>query len=399
MLIVGGTYRERCTDPTRSQLLGSGARAACVVGPAVDRFVTVLEDSSVPELQAVSGLPLERLEIVTRAQSIDFVYETPIARPAIYGDDQPPTALEVDHENVVAFGMVEATLRVNAQRCVVDPQSSMSLAHVQGTVVADELVIVANVAETRAMAGTPDLSAAIEHVLSTTGATAVITKAGIGGCIVRSADSRTSVLPALPTSTVWPIGSGDAFTAGFAAHWFEHGDPHAAAGAGCATAAAVCSSGQLSGGIVEPTFSLEGLGEEDLTVGPMVYLAASFASTSQRWLLRHVERKMRDIGIRPFSPLHENGAYKGDAVSIAESDLAGIAACDAVLLLADGSRTGPWVEAGWATRLGLPIVIFTEDVATDRFTMLVGTGALVVSDLATAIYQSGWHGLARRLSA
>lgn len=396
MIVVGGSYTEHCVDPSRVRLLGSGLRAACINRNRLDQFVTSLHPSEFDQAAAALAVAPDRLVATERSQSIRFVYETPISKPSIDIETLALPVINAEADQAMVFGMVDARPIVRAGRAVVDPQSSLSLAAIDNDVHADEKVIVANSREMKWLAGRTSLAGAMQAVLDATGAAGVVAKCGVSGCAVLSPGAEPLAIGACPTEAVWPIGSGDAFSAGFAAHFFDHGELPAAAEAGVLAAAAVCSTDQLSLRPVSPLLDLGPPSVAALENGPRVYVAASFTSTHQRWLLRHVVRAMRDVGIVPFSPLHENGLYEGDAKTIASLDLKGIDACDSVLLLADGSRTGPWVEAGWATRHGLPVVIFTEDDARDRYTMLVGSGAQVVGDLASAIYRAGWLGIAAR---
>ena len=71
----------------------------------------------------------------------------------------------------------------------------------------------------------------------------------------------------------------------------------------------------------------------------------------------------------------------------AQQDLDALDACDSLVLLADVARTGPFFEAGWASRIGLPVVVVSSDKDEGRYTMLRGTGACVIDDLSTAVYQ------------
>lgn len=397
MIVVGGTYTEHCVDPTRVQLLGSGLRSASMSRPHLEQFVTSIHPGEREQLIATLGVADILVVGAERAHPIRFVYETPISRPSVYGTGGELPSVSADGDDVLVFGMIDGRPRIQARSVVIDPQSSLSLSSMSGEVHAEKKVIVANSRELRSLSGQAALVSAMSSVRDATDAVAVVAKCGISGCAFITDDGPPIAMAAHPTSSVWPIGSGDAFSTGFAAHWFEHGDVRAASEAGLAAAASVCSTGQLSLRPFDPVFELGAITFAELERPPRVYVAASFTTTHQRWLLRQVVRAMRDIGIEPFSPLHENGLYDGDAARIAARDLDGLELCDAVLLLADGSRTGPWVEAGWATRLGRPVVIFTEDEALDRYTMLVGTGAHVVADLASAIYRTGWLALSARV--
>lgn len=396
MHIVGGSYTEHCIDPSRRALLGSGLRAALFNRDRLERFVTALHNDEQAALQATLRRGLENVEVVSRPHPIEFVYETSIARPHAYGVGADRLHLSASADDLLAFGMVEADLTLDAQRAVIDPQSSVPLADLARRSRIGELVVVANTREVTTLAGEPDPIRAAIAVRDDLNARAVVIKAGVAGCAMVTADGSTHFSPPYPTNRVWPIGSGDAFSAGFARHWFETSQLDAALTAGSRAAAAVCSTDQLTARSVDAMLDLSHLSLADLTRPPRVYLAASFATVHQRWLLRHVKRKMIDIGIEPFSPLHENGMLDGNPREIAAMDLAGLDSCEAILVLADGSRTGPWVEAGWATRHSIPVAIYTEDIIEDRYTMLVGTGAHVVTDLASAIYRAGWLALAAR---
>jgi nucleoside 2-deoxyribosyltransferase len=79
-----------------------------------------------------------------------------------------------------------------------------------------------------------------------------------------------------------------------------------------------------------------------------------------------------------------------DAEVTADADLEGLESCDSILLLADEARTGPFFEAGWATKLKIPIVVASSDSDSTRFTMLRGTGARIVTDLSAAVYHAVW---------
>ena len=131
---------------------------------------------------------------------------------------------------------------------------------------------------------------------------------------------------------------------------------------------------------------------------PTVYVAASFANAEQRWSASTIADGICDIGGISLYPLRDLG-QKREATSTARADLEGLDCCDAMVLLADVARTGPFFEAGWATCRGLPIVVMNSDSDPDRYTMLRGTGAESVSDLSTAAYRSVWAAAEHRQAA
>ena len=221
-------------------------------------------------------------------------------------------------------------------------------------------------------------------------------KAGALGALVFRAGEQVEGIPALITPKVFPIGSGDVFTAALAMHYFENGDLAAAAHFASRTTAGYVTTKHLG------PVNLDGVAMETVppTVHsvqnpPWVYVAASFANPEQRWSGRVVDSGIDDIGGRSLYPLREVGE-KEDAEVTARADLENLDRCDALVLLADVARTGPFFEAGWATSHGLPVVVMNSDPNPDRYTMLDGTGAKLESDLATAAYRAVWAALEHR---
>ena len=302
----------------------------------------------------------------------------------------------VEAEDIIVFGMVEAQPTVRARRAIVDPQHSLSLQQVFETVVADELILVASLSEVLDLAGANDLSKAVEEILGGTRAAAVVVKAGALGALAFTRGAEPTGIPAFATPKVFPIGSGDVFTAALARHYFESGD---------LTEAAHSASRRVAGYVMVRHLRAVDLGDDVLarvtpTVysvqdPPTVYVAASFANPEQRWSAGTIDGGIKDIGGRSIYPLRDVGE-KQDAKITAEADLAILETCDAVVLLADVARTGPFFEAGWATCRGIPVVVMNSDPDPDRYTMLNGTGADFVSDLATAAYRAVWAGLEYR---
>jgi 7-cyano-7-deazaguanine synthase len=296
----------------------------------------------------------------------------------------------IDAENVVVFGMVEARPAVNARRVIVDPQYSLTLGQVVEAVVADDLVIVANHHEVIGMASIPNLNAAAQTIIEQTGATGLVVKAGALGALVFRPNAEVVGVPAIKTERVFPIGSGDVFTAALAKQYLEGQDLVTAARQASLRTAGYVTTRQL-GPVEMPPDVAETASPTVHSVQnpPTVYVAASFANAEQRWSASTIADGIRDIGGRSLYPLRDLG-QKQEAVSTAQADLRGLDSCNALVLLADVARTGPFFEAGWATCRGLPTVVVNSDSDPDRYTMLRGTGAESVSDLSTAAYRSVW---------
>ena len=230
---------------------------------------------------------------------------------------------------------------------MLDPQSSILPETIGASIEADELVIVANAREVHATTSIGKTDEAARELLSSCNAAAVVVKAGISGAFVYEAGSSFYV-PPHPTPVVWPIGSGDAFTAGFAKAWFGGATLQEAAKHGSSAAAAFyVSTRQATIGVPEgPILDLTKLKGDVVANRPTVYLAGSFASLSQRWLIRIVRGAMADIGIDAYSPLHENGPRGVDASEVATKDLEGLDRAESVLVLCR-RRTNRTLVRSW----------------------------------------------------
>lgn len=360
---------------------------------AAQHLVTVADSVTLSEARSVlRDVPVNA---TSRHHPIEFRYDTPLSPPRLLMDDSDRKieVPEVEAEDAIVFGMVEAQPTVRASRAIVDPQHSLSLPQVFETVVADELILVTNLSEVLDLAGANDLSKAVDEILGVTRTAAVVVKAGALGALVFERGAEPAGIPALATPSVFPIGSGDVFTAALAWHYLDSGD---------LVEAAHLASRRVAGYVMVRHLRAVDLGD-DVFAGvtptvnsvqdpPTVYVAASFANPEQRWSASTIDGGIKDIGGRSIYPLRDVGE-KQDAKITAEADLASLDTCDAVVLLADVARTGPFFEAGWATCRGMPVVVMNSDPDPDRYTMLKGTGADLVSDLATAAYRAVWAGL------
>lgn len=47
-------------------------------------------------------------------------------------------------------------------------------------------------------------------------------------------------------------------------------------------------------------------------------------------------------------------------------------------------------EAGYATKMGIPVVVFADKLDDEGGKMLLGTGSDHSSDLSTAVYKAQW---------
>lgn len=402
MIIVGGTYDERVIVPQNEDLAGSGLRAAAALAADVDvHLVTAVDSTTQPVADSVFSTYGISATVVERDEPVGFQYFTPVSPPSIDGPSSSHSASLVgDDDTALVFGMVEGGPReVRAHRLVFDPQRPRDLAVLDlGGVRGDETTIVANAREIRALArGTHELNTAAVQVLRMSGADAVIVKDSARGCLVatKALESVARVGP-YPTTSVWPLGSGDVFAAAYAHAWSRGAEPEQAARIASSSAAWWCATrsarvpAEILGGT--PVCDILGEAASELRVSdapPLIYLAGPFFTLAERWLVELCRKVLWGLGADVFSPLHDVGPG-GDEV--AARDLDGLDRADAVLALLDGWDPGTVYEVGWAQRKGLPVVGFLNGCSHEGTKMLVGTGAELHQDLSSALYRAVWAG-------
>ncbi len=420
MIIVGGTYLETVVVPSSTEWAGSGLRAAAALAARDQRPVlrTAVDGSSRPpvefgeqptswdEAQLVAHALGVTVEAQERTEQVGFRYMTPISAPAVNGpNSRIAHRIEVDAAGtVLVFGMVEANdsdtaPRVAADLVVLDPQrprdaQPLDLAGIE----ADRVVVVANVGELRLLGRSTDLRVAAANVLQDHPAVAgVVTKRGAAGCLVSQREGAEVVhepVGAHPTRRVWPIGSGDTFSAGLA-HALDVGaDLVEAARVGSAAAAHWCSTQVHAVPRKILDGNLEDLPRPMQPTTPTIYLAGPFFSIAERWLVEEVQAELVSLGVNVWSPVHEVGPG-GDEV--AEKDLDGLRGSDAVLALLDHSDPGTVFEVGWAVRAGVPVVGYASRADEEGLKMMTGTSVEVHRDLSTACYRAAWAGMGLRL--
>lgn len=402
MIIVGGTYEEQVTVPAHEVVAGSGLRAAAALASQSVRLATALDDVIRPVAESSFAALSIDAESVVRDQPVGFRYFSPVTAPTIDGPSAVfAPALEAEDDAVLVFGMVEAGARsIKARRAVLDPQRPRDLVALdQDGVVADQLTVVANARETRALAsGTAGLADAAVQVLTRSGAEAVVVKDSARGCFVVTKEHvEPERIGPYPTRTVWPLGSGDVFAAGYAHAWSVGADPVEAARVASSSAAWWCGTRVsrippeiLSGTPIDEYQPDAAAGEMPLIEkAPLVYLAAPFFSLAERWLVDTCRDVLAGLGALVFSPVHDVGAG-GDEV--AARDLEGLERSDVVLALLDGWDPGTVYEVGWAHHRGLPVVGFLQGPAHEGTKMLVGSGAELHQDLSSALYRAVWAG-------
>lgn len=389
MRIVGGTYAERCAFPRHDEIAGSGMRAAATLaGSGEDIVLTSARHASEATVAAVTaGTYGVTVEWVDRSRAVTFSYFTPLNAPTIDGfGAELATDIDGSGDVVLTFGLIESgAVKVTGKRVVVDPQRPRNLTEDDlPDVSADEVIWTLNERETRQLGATMDVEAAARQLLEDRGLAAVVTKRGPRGVLVTTAGGHQVPVGACVSERVFPIGSGDVFAAAFAWAWGVGGaDPIEAAGVASNAAAHWCETQNY------PTPSAVLTGTFKRQVVPTVkarpvYLAGPFFNLQQRWLIDVVNDALRP-GV--WSPSHEVGP---GGLEVAQADLDGLELCDSVLALLDDNDPGTVFETGYATKMGIPVVVFAAKLDEEGSKMLLGSGSNHFADLSTAVYKAQW---------
>ena len=391
LMVAGGLYRERCIWPEWNRVFGSGGRAAAAVVDHVDAitFRTYASPTAVEKFRPQAEI--DNLEFIPEKidQFISFEYVHSLSTPVI--TPFPPRVarygpIDARAEVVLRFGMLEGSARVEAARCVYDPQSAFApQPFLKNGSHAAKLAIVGNRREICELGRNDSPSDAGARLLEE-GAEVVVVKSGAEGAQVITAIGATSV-PPYRSDAVWTVGSGDVFAAMFAARWGVHGDnPIDGARLASAAVSAYANSREL------PVPSAEALRREAIAtrvVSGEVYLASPFFTVSQRWLVDEVRQGLADLGLEVFSPLHEIGP--GPAGEVAPADIAALKKCDVVFAVLDGLDSGTVFEVGYARALEKPVYALAQNVSTEDLKMIEGSGCRIYHDLVTALHHTAWR--------
>lgn len=403
MDICGGVYGELCQFPHWDEVYGSGGRAAAALAGWSDamRLHCYADDVRQRHLTALSGQFNFEVSQVVGGPPISFRYRhglsTPEISPAISSIARRPS-LRVHALAVLRFGMLEGDAVVSGERVVYDPQSPDAPERFTANgSTAQELAYVLNESEGRRLTGEKELDKIAARLAREEDATLVVLKCGPRGALVFERSSQFRRVPAYKTDRVFPIGSGDVFSAVFAHSWaVQLLTPMESASLASQAAAYYVSTQSLPVPRPLPADTeltpIDVACWEDPSFPPSVYIAAPFFSMAQRWLLDEARQALVQLGLNVFSPLHEVGV--GPAREVAEKDLEAIRASRAVFALIDGLDPGTLFEVGYARAHHIPVIAFTETHEGEAMKMIEGSGCVVEDDFTTAAYKVSWvaHG-------
>jgi nucleoside 2-deoxyribosyltransferase len=412
--VVGGTYLERCRESRWDELFGSGLRAAVAIRQLGPQSVlsTYISDVQRGTLYASADAAGVTLAATSVRDTLRFTYAHGLARPVIDPSLhllEHGAPLQVEGDVILRFGMLDGDAVVHGRAVVYDPQSTYDPRPFgENGSTADRLAVVANRGEAERLSGMMSPEAA-GRALLTQGAEVVVVKQGAAGLLVCArtnpgATVREEVevvrVPAFRTPAVFPIGSGDVFSAAFTVAWAVRGfAPAAAAMFASRAAAAYCAAPRVPlpvdahpGSDLRPIRPTAG-GRQPRRV----YLAGPFFTTAERWLVEEAYATLSHQGVAVFSPFHDVGV--GPAHLVAPADLRGLEETDAVFAIVDGFDAGTLFEVGYARSHGIPVVAFVQNEPAEPLKMLVGTDCELVDDFASALYHAAWAAQERGVGA
>lgn len=406
MIIAGGTYHEECQFPPDTAFFGSGLRAAA----ATENLI-----SSRNQLHTCIG-PTDKETLETFAATFNFDTHTTeipetISFDYLHNHSNPiisPTGAtnynrklsEISGDAILRFGLHEGTALVSGGRVVYDPQSANPVPFGENGSTADELALVLNRNEAAQLAGEDRLESIFTELMAgTAGADVVVLKRGAKGAIVKTSSTRSRI-PIFQTESVWGIGSGDVFSAVFAAEWAENGETAEEAALTASKATAYyCRHRHLPisreriQSIPNSTSSI--FISPDATP-PTIYLAGPFFDMGERFVVEEVKNLLEGEGGDVISPVHDIGrAADYDSLEeVAQQDLDAIERADLVFALLDHLDSGTHFELGYARKEETPVIGYADNLETRSETMILGSGCRVYDDLSSAIFNAIWRAYA-----
>lgn len=404
IVIVGGSYGEECSYPRQQIFRGSGGRAAALISSL--NVAVTLHTFTGPQLTSLFESIAHKLGYNLNAypysEDIWFRYRYPLGKPTILctSNIEKSNIAPISADLALVYGMIEERPTIHAKRAVYDPQDGSKSKHFDANgSTADELALVVSYSEGKALAGgETDCGKIAEILLQQPKVTAVVVKCGPQGALVRTATIHEWVRP-FPTTRVYKIGSGDAFSAAFAFAWLiEKQEPLASAWFASRITASYVELGQ---DVVDQSLlkqyrddaksaAVKFLGHGHRNIpDTQIYLAAPFFNTAEQWRVDEVRDALKDMGFKVFSPIHDVGV--GPPYEVTPADLFGLDQSGVVIALLDGLDPGTVFEVGFARGKGIPVVAVAESVAPDLLTMIIGSGCEITNDLSTGVYAVCWQ--------
>lgn len=283
--------------------------------------------------------------------------------------------------------MIECDCSIEGEYVVYDPQNHVGFKQTKSK--AKHLALILNKNEARMLSNyvSDDIEFLGKYLLKIEEAEVVVIKNGAKGAKVFFEDTSKTI-PVYESNFVWPIGSGDIFSAVFAWKWIiEKCSPEESALYASKYTADYCNSQSIPLSIIPQKF--KGL---ELTNRKKIYIAGPFFTIADRFLVNEIHSILMSFDVDVFSPYHDAGLSlnKQDSDELIKKDLESLESCDVVLAIISGNDPGTIFEVGYAKALKKKIIVFFENYKENDLFMFEGTNCELVTDLSTAIYKSTW---------
>lgn len=399
MIVVGGTYSEICVEPIWENIFGSGFRAVDLIlqydSDVNIEFHTCADNiDTKPHLNYYSILnPRLKNHITEISKSPEFHYDHPLKTPVILPRPdvlvQKLEKLDVIGDNVLAYGMMEASIKITGDKVVYDPQSPVNPLTFKSTgSTAKQLITIVNFDEAVKMSGFTNIQEIRNFFFLEEQCFVLIIKMGAKGALIfQTPHDNGTKIPVYQTNKVWSIGSGDVFSAFFALNWFKGNSIVDSTILASKATAIYCNSKDLAIAESLASFNFPEL-IIDSTPKTQVYLAGPFFTFSERWLVNQVWSALKGVGLKVFSPFHDVG--HGKAADVVEKDLKGLDDSTIVFAIIDGLDAGTLFEVGYAISQQKQVVAFVQNESEESLKMLEGTNCIIEKDFTTAIYKLYW---------
>lgn len=391
--VIGGTYREIDYDEIIIDIFGSGFRGA--------KFL--LENNCTVDIQTTGNqetlLFLKENQKVYKNLSfhcqeyndiIAFKYSFSLDQPTIYPNllnISKTEDLNVQAENIIAYGMLETDFKLCGKKIVYDPQTSIRPNKFSDIGRAEELVYIVNTREAQSLALSDDMEDIKSFFFETEKATAFIIKNGPYGASLYYKNKEIKI-PSYITKNVNKIGSGDIFTSSFGYYWIQKQLSFEESALNASKSTAYYCDKKVFVDVSQLTdFEYAEFESKDIT-NKQVYLASPFFALSELILIDKIRSAFLEFGVKVFSPFHDIGF--GDDVTIAKKDIEGIENSDIIFCVFDNLDSGTLVESGYSLAKEKKLIGYHRTCEESKLLMLKPGNLKVFSNLTTAIYQTIW---------
>lgn len=391
--VIGGTYREIDYDDVSMEIFGSGFRCAkfLLENNCPVNFTTSGNDETnlfLKENQKV--YPKLKFDCKDYDELITFQYSFALDEPSIFPNPlNIPIAKqwEVVANDVIAFGMLESDYKIEAQKVVYDPQTSIKPKVFSKIGKAEKLVYIINRNEAHSISSSDCIEDIKTFFFHKEKVEAFIIKNGPYGATLYTKNNDYEI-PSFITNNVYKIGSGDIFTASFGYYWMIKGFSfEKSALLASKSTALYCDKKVYISCAENVSFKYQEFKGRNLSE-KQVYLASPFFSLSELILVDKIRNALLSFGVKVFSPFHDIGL--GEEIAIAKKDIEGINNSDVVFLVLDNLDSGTLIESGFSMANDKKLIGYHRTCDENNLLMLKPSKISIYKNLTTALYHTIW---------